>query len=304
MPPASPPPPEPSASFWGNQKFRLQGHLWELGGKGMWQLTDGVRSPVLHEPPASGVLRDWQEHLGAFCICTCVSGALDRSSGAFVCSGSGLCGSFPGPGLPLGSAPSTAPAPGPGARICAAVPPPLLTFALTPHSTPGVGPSCSRVRWLVLGLQLTWGRGGRAEACPPAPAVDVGLICQVLSADFCRKGAVHCDSHCDSVATATIVPTLKSTHSRGPQPAGPGRASHPVALPVIMCRSGTRRPQEEHQLAQVEAPASAPMLPAGAHRPVVISEAASVLCALVWGYKSPAPVCVSVGPHYLFTSLS
>ena len=254
MPCASPPPPEPSVSFWGNKKFRIPGHLWELGGKGMWQLSDGVRSAVLHEPPASGVRRDWQEHLGAFCVCRCVSGALDRGSSAFACSGSGLCGSFPGPGLPLGSAPSPAPAPapGPGARICAAAPPLLLTFALTPHSTPGVGPLCSGVRCLVLGLQLTWGQGVRAEACPPAPAVDVGLMCQEVSADFCRKGAAHCDSHCDSASTGHHCPHPEVNTQEGPAASrSPGRASHPIDLPVIMCRSGTLRPQEEHQLAQV-----------------------------------------------------
>lgn len=147
MPCASLPPPEPSASFWGNKMFWLQGHLWELGGKGIWQVSDGVRSPVLHEPPASGVLRDCREHLGAFCVCRCVSGALDGSSSAFACSGSGLCGSFPGPGLPMGSAPAPAPAPAPGAHICAAAPPLLRTFALTPHTVSdrrahGSGGSC------------------------------------------------------------------------------------------------------------------------------------------------------------------
>lgn len=102
------------------------------------------------------------------------------------------------------------------------LPLPLLwTLARTPPAAAdhgagwagGLGGVCS---W-------PWGWGRRAEACPPALAGNVGLVCWQLFGDLYIKGAPHYDSgapphHCPHPTLAWPVPS---------QPAGSGRASHP-----------------------------------------------------------------------------
>lgn len=75
------------------------------------------------------------------------------------------------------------------------------------------------------------GVGAGEEACLPAVAVIVGLVCPQLFGDLYIKGSPHWDLAAPP-STLHCPHPLRATQSRVPQPAGPRRASHPLALPM------------------------------------------------------------------------